>query len=467
MAEDRTTQVVIIGGGPAGSAVALQLLDRGITPIIVEREQFPRFHIGESMTGECGGIVRRLGFEEQMKIARHPVKHGVTVFGTRGNPDWWIPMSRRDEHGLHNHPTWQVRRSTFDKMLLDAAIEKGAELIHGRVTDPIVDDGVVTGVVVQTVDGPTITIAADLTLDCSGQASFLANKKVTGPKYLGSYDKQIAMFSQITDYERDHGEGYNEQPGNTHIFYTKKYHWAWAIPIEDDVTSVGIVTPAAYFKEKGESRDDYVRRELHELNKGLAARVPKGDLVEPAHTVPNYSFQVRKFAGPGYICVGDSHRFVDPIFSFGLFVALCESEMVMDPIVGWLDGVGRDEDNPFHDYMVTVEKGIDILEDMIDTFWENPLAFAFLVHNRYRDPLTDIFSGRIYEHMPRDDNYDVALADFHRLLKRERTYDDEGLYSVPIGSRYHSERAPLWNSTLSDVASTESWLRDAHEAAAG
>ena len=112
------------------------------------------------------------------------------------------------------------------------------------------------------------------------------------------------------------------------------------------MTSIGIVTPAAYFKEKGESRDDYVQREIHELNKGLADRVPKGDLVEPAHTVPNYSFQVRKFAGPGYICVGDSHRFVDPIFSFGLFVALCESEMVMDPIVGWLDGKGRERREP-------------------------------------------------------------------------------------------------------------------------
>ncbi len=65
-----------------------------------------------------------------MKTANHPVKHGVTVFGTRGNPDWWIPMSRRDDQGLHNHPTWQVRRSTFDKMLLDAAVERGAVFIR-------------------------------------------------------------------------------------------------------------------------------------------------------------------------------------------------------------------------------------------------------------------------------------------------------------------------------------------------
>ncbi len=82
----RSAEVVIVGGGPAGAAVALQLLDRGVVPVIVERELFPRFHIGESMTGECGALVRGLGFEERMKAAGHPVKHGVTVFGTRGQP---------------------------------------------------------------------------------------------------------------------------------------------------------------------------------------------------------------------------------------------------------------------------------------------------------------------------------------------------------------------------------------------
>ena len=232
------------------------------------------------------------------------------------------------------------------------------------------------------------------------------------------------------------------------------------------MTSIGIVTPAAYFKEQGEAREDYVKREMQELNKGLAERVPEGVMVEPARTVPNYSFQVRKFAGPGYICVGDSHRFVDPIFSFGLYVALAEAARVIDPIVDWLDGKGRGADDPFHDYMVFTERGIDVLEDVLDTFWENPLAFAFLVHSRYRSPLTDVFAGRIYDDMMQDPIFDTALGDFRRLLDRERTYDDEGLYSVPIGSRYHPERAPLWNSNLQDIESTEEWLASAVREAA-
>jgi flavin-dependent dehydrogenase len=460
---DRTADVVVIGGGPAGSTVALRLLELGITPLIVEREAFPRYHIGESMTGECGAIVRDLGFGDQMNGAGHPVKNGVNVFGTRGNQDWWVPVMRRDEEGLHDQVTWQVRRSVFDSMLLNAAVKKGAQLVHGRATDPIVDDdGAITGIKVLTEGGREISIGADLTLDCSGQASFLANKHVTGPKYLGAYDKQIAVFSQVADYQRDDSPGErSKQPGNTHIFYTKKYHWAWAIPIDDEVTSIGIVIPAAYFREKKESRDDFVRREIHELNRGLADRVPKGDLVEPAHTIPNYSFQVRKFAGPGYMCIGDAHRFVDPIFSFGLYVAMREAGMAATAAARYLEGEGRDSDDPFHDHMVLAEKGIDVLEDVLDTFWENPLAFAYIVHSRHRGSLTDVFAGRIYDDMPQDPIFDSAMADFRRLLGRERLYDEEGLYSVPIGSRFHPERAPLWNSTLSTVETTEAWLREA------
>lgn len=464
MTTDMAVDVLIIGGGPAGSAAALRLLGLGIRPLIVERESFPRYHIGESMTGECGGLVRELGFADRMADAGHPVKHGVNVFGTRGGNDWFIPVMLRKDDGLHDQFTWQVRRSEFDKMMLDEAVHRGADLLSGRAVAPLVsEDGLsVRGARVRTDDGSEIDIQAEMTLDCSGQASFLANQKVTGPKYLGSYDKQIAIFSQVANYRRDSGPERLAQPGNTHIFYKSKYHWSWAIPIDEELTSVGIVVPAQYFRDKKEEKADFVCREIRDLNPAMCERVPEPvSLEEPARVIPNYSFQVRKFAGPGYICVGDSHRFVDPIFSFGLFVAIKEAGLAAQATSKWLAGEGRTSDPLFHEYMVETERAIDILEDVIDTFWENPLVFSVFVHNRYREGAIDVFAGRIYE----GDGFsterrDEAVNAMRKLLKRERTYAETDLYSMPIGSRFHPERAPLWNSELDSVETTEQWMRE-------
>ena len=130
---DLKTDVLIIGGGPAGATAALRLLQRGVTPLIVEREQFPRYHIGEAMTGEGGAIVRELGFGDQMVADGHVIKHGVRVFGSRGNGDWWVPvMQRTEDKELHEVVTYQVRRSTFDKMMLDEAVRRGAGMLEQR-----------------------------------------------------------------------------------------------------------------------------------------------------------------------------------------------------------------------------------------------------------------------------------------------------------------------------------------------
>jgi len=460
----KKTDVIVIGGGPAGATAAIRLLAKGIRPVIVEREQFPRYHIGESMTGECGRIVRELGFGDRMAAAGHQVKHGVCVFGTKAGNEWWLPVMQRDGDGpLKDQSTWQVRRSVFDTMLLEEAIRRGAEFIDGRASAPVMsDDGsAVNGIQVRTAEGSLVKIEAGMTLDCSGQASFLARHKVTGPKYLGAYDKQVAVFSQVANYVRDRGEERTAQPGNTHIFYTRKYHWAWAIPIDDEITSIGIVVPMQYLKDTQESKNDFVLREIRELNPNLAERIPEPRLVEPAHVIPNFSFQVRNFAGPGYICVGDAHRFIDPIFSFGLYVAMLEAGLAADATAGYLQGGARDASR-FQDYMVNVERGIDVLEDILDTFWENPLAFAYLVHHRYREPLIDVFAGRVFDGMP-NKGLDEALVSFRQnLLKRERSYDRNDLMSMPIGSRYHPERAPLWNSELQDIETTERWMRDHH-----
>ncbi len=435
------TPVAIIGGGPGGAASAMFLAREGISSVIIEKDPFPRFHIGESMSGECGALVRALGLEPAMQQHDYPIKYGLTVYGAGGKHAWYVPvMARSDDWQLFDQSTWQVRRSTFDQLLLDEAVARGATLLRGQATRPLVhDDGSVRGVEVLAAEGGTLEIESEVLLDCAGQTTFLAHHGVTGPKYLGSYDKQIAIFSHVTGAVRDGGGCRKSHPGNTLIFYTKKYHWAWFIPIEADVVSVGVVVPAAYFTGKKESKRDFLIREMRELNPELAKRVADATVVEEVRAIPNYSYQVRRFTGRGFACIGDAHRFVDPIFSFGLYVTIKEARDIVPHIKTYLQGARRNDDNPFADYQLHVEKGVDVLEDMMDCFWEFPLAFSRFQHAKYTELMIDIFAGRLYERQP-----SAALIAIRKLLKRERTYGGNDEYSVPIGSRFHAERAPLW-----------------------
>ena len=171
---------------------------------------------------------------------------------------------------------------------------------------------------------------------------------------------------------------------NTLIFYQKKYHWAWAIPVDDEIVSIGIVVPTAEFQKHKMDREEFFRHYLPQINPDLARRTEKIEYVSKVHVIPNYSFQVRGFCGKGYICLGDAHRFIDPIFSFGISAAMREAEFAVPHIMSYLRGERRDAENPFDEFQRFCEKGSDVLEDMVDLFWEQPFAFATFVHHRYR-----------------------------------------------------------------------------------
>lgn len=303
-------------------------------------------------------------------------------------------------------------------------------------------------------NGSSEDIEAELVLDCSGMATFLANQKVTGPKYVGSYDKQIAFFTHVKGALRDSGTSGEMARDNTLIFYQKKYHWAWFIPVDSEVVSLGIVVPTAEFLKHKQDREEFFRSYLPQINPEIARRTQNIEHVEKVHVIPNYSFQVRGFCGKGFICIGDAHRFIDPIFSFGLSATIREAEFAVPHILAYLNGERRGEANPFDAHQRFCEKGSDNLEDMVDLFWEQPFAFATFVHYRYRHELTDAFAGRVYEteHQPSN-----AILQFRKLLNREREYSHPDDYSIPIGSRYHPERAPLWEPD-SPLDSTEEWL---------
>ena len=457
------TDVAIVGGGPGGSACAMYLARLGIKSVIIERETFPRFHIGESTTGEAGQMLRDLGFEQQMLKDRHPIKHGVTGWGGSGKNGWFVPIRQRLADGtLRELNTWNVQRSRLDKMMLDGAIAAGATLVPGRATQPILDDkGVVRGTRVLMNDGGTQTIESEMLLDCTGQATWLAGHGVTGPKYLGAYDKQIAIFAHVTGLQRDPAgsSSRDKQPGNTLIFYKEKFHWAWVIPVDDDVTSVGVVAPSRYYQDKRESKPDYLARELKELNPALAARCGDVKFVTDVHAIANYSLQVADFAGHGFICIGDAHRFLDPIFAIGLYMTMKEAMLIAPLVRDYLDGKRRDAKSPFEDHMLRVERGLDMLEDLIDTFWENPLVFSMFIHMSHREDIIDVLSGRVL-----DVDANPGVVACRDLLDRKRSYVPGSNYSMPIGSRYRPERAAIWNTGPGDVETTLAWMRDHYRA---
>lgn len=199
-----------------------------------------------------------------------------------------------------------------------------------------------------------------------------------GQKYVGSYDKQIAFFSHVTGALRDNGSSGEEAKDNTLIFYKKKFHWAWFIAIDDQVVSLGLVVPTATFQESGQTTEEFFRSYLPEINPGLKRRSLDIKLIEKVHEIPNYSYQVRRFCGKGFICIGDAHRFIDPIFSFGLSATMREAEFAVPHVLGYLGGKGRDLASPFAEHMVFCEKGVDNSKTGWTSFGSNRLPFRLL-----------------------------------------------------------------------------------------
>lgn len=400
--------VAIVGGGPGGAATALNLLKAGLKPAIIEKEGFPRYHIGESLTGECGACLRRLGLEETMLAEGNPIKHGVKVWGADGKNSFWVEVKERTaENELKPTWTWQVLRSRFDQLLLEAAIARGAAYYAGEAVRPLVDDGIIAGVELRTAEGGSRTLKSEILVDASGQSTFLANRGFTGRKERGEFDKQVAVFNQLRGLRRDFGDTADLKPGNTLIFYRQKHHWAWFIPLDEEVVSVGVVTPSVYFSSQKLSKEAFLRQELMNLNPELTQRLTNLEFVEATRAASNYSYRTRRFTGKGFLCVGDSHRFIDPIFSFGLFFAVKEAEYASQALLRYFDGETRGLENPFAEYESLVDAGQDVVQDLVDHFWDFPLAFQMLVHRSHSDYMTDLFAGRLYGSMDRNEGVTV------------------------------------------------------------
>lgn len=387
--------VAIVGAGPAGTICALALLRAGLRPLLIEKTQFPRYHIGESLSGRAAVELRKLDLGARIDAQQFPIKCGVKVYGTNGANSFWAPVQQPDGNGNWlPGTTWQVQRAAFDQLLLEAAQERGAELLVGEALYPTMQDHAVTGLQVRAESDKLVTVRSPITVDASGQATFFASKsKVTSGKQYGKYAKQIAVFAQVANLDREPADR-----ADTLIFYRERHHWAWFIPVDEHSVSIGIVTPSSYYKSQNCTPETFLRQELKTLNPELARRVSAHYVfTTPVHTASNYSYDVKEFTGEGFLCVGDAHRFIDPIFSFGVNFAILEGLLAAKAICRQLDGSNPAQEAPFAAYQRLVKRGQDIAQDLIDCFWEHPLPFLIISQYQYQADVTKLFGGNLYE----------------------------------------------------------------------
>jgi flavin-dependent dehydrogenase len=220
---------------------------------------------------------------------------------------------------------------------------------------------------------------------------------------------------------RGSGPELPQQPGNTLLYYQGKHYWAWFIPVSDELTSVGVVFRADHFKKAGMSKEQMFLHECRHMTPVLSERLPDLTPQEPVHAIPNFSYQVRNYTGKGFLCVGDAHRFIDPIFAYGVYFGIQEGEFAADWIARHLSGEIKTDGNPFADFEALCDQGNEVVEDVIGVLWEYPLAFQRIVTWRDRAPALDLLSGRIYGEMGATNPARIAMRKLMANKDRERT----------------------------------------------
>ena len=310
----QSCDVLVIGGGPAGTTIAPLLAEQGYRVVLLEKAQHPRFHIGESLLPANMPLFERLGVAEQVKAI------GVEKWGAEFvSPHHEMSQSFvfADAWDKSIPHAYQVKRAEFDEILIRNAEKKGVEVhecCKAKGIEFLPDNA---GAVVRAEhdDGRATEFQARFVVDASGRDTFLANRfqiKHRNPKHNSS-----AIYGHFSGAKRHEGQA----EGNITIFWFE-HGWFWFIPMQGDVTSIGMVTWPYYMKTRGSRSIEQFLMDGIAMCPALTERLKMAKLVNEVEATGNFSYVSERNHGENYLLLGDAYAFIDPVFSSGVLLAM-------------------------------------------------------------------------------------------------------------------------------------------------
>ncbi len=389
MATDNGYDAIVIGAGPAGSSAAAVLAQKGRRVVLLEKEKFPRYHIGESLIPYTYFPLERIGMIERMKGSHFVKKYSVQFVSTNGTASQPFYFFQHLEHEAAQ--TWQVVRGEFDTLLLDNAREKGAEVIEETAVKEFLTEGeTVVGVRAVRRDGTHFEWRAPITIDATGRDALTVTQRgwrVRDPKL-----NKIAIWTYYAGALRDEGL----DAGATTVAYLPEKGWFWYIPLPGDVVSVGVVAERDYLYRGVRDPEAIFQREVAE-NPWVERHVAAGRQTGEYRVTGDYSYRSRYCAADGLVLVGDAFAFLDPVFSSGVFLALRSGEMAADAVDAALTA-GDTSAARFAEYGEQLCRGIEAMRKLVYAFYDQTFNFGDLLRKYpdLRGDLTDCLIGHVF-----------------------------------------------------------------------
>ncbi len=435
--------VIVMGGGPAGSSVASILAREGRKVVVIEKEEFPRHHIGESLMTDTYWTFQRMGFLEKMKESPFVVKYSVQFANSRGKESRPFYFFEANHH--ESSVTWQVTRAVFDKMLIDHAEEQGAT-VHQKtlVKQVLFDNDRAVGVEAQMPDGSIQKFYSKVIVDATGQSAMLSNR--FGWRVRDQKLKKAVLYSYFKGAHREP----DLNGGATLVLRTEKGSngWFWYIPLENGITSVGIVADPGYLhKDRGKDLAKIFQEEIEKCEP-CRRRVCEATRVDKIYSIIDYSYRSKQCAGDGFILIGDAYGFLDPIYSSGVLLALKMAELAADAIHDAFNNNDFSGER-LGQFQPMLDTGIESMRKLVHAFYSEDFSFSQFLRKypEQRVGVINLLIGNVFQqgvdeiYGPMSEFAEIPRPLFEQLENQDTAASAEAQERLSAKYNYFDDRA--------------------------